>query len=373
MILFLNFAPLAFGGGAERWIVDITTFLQKNEKVKLIEVNKDITNLYSQAVLKRKFDSRLTHDQIDNLDLETISLASLIPYSSAWKKINNEMNKARLIYTKFEVNEICLLLYFGGLSILRKTIAGFHSPLFYDHKHLTFFEKLHNTIYLSKLSGWFLHQFKTIHVLTDQQEKLLITKFSLKNVVKIPNYVSISREVKKRLKEKTLNIGFLGELTWRKGVDILVTVIEGSPSNFNFTIIGDGPGKEMINNIRGKNISYMGYLEHSEVMKALEMLDVLLLPSRAESFSLASLEAMSLGTLVLSSSFSTPTNIKDAVLGNKTNSPKEYLALLHSAYEMKLSGKLERKSLEIQKIIKDRFSKEVITKQLGNKIFQLSS
>jgi len=59
MILFLNFAPLSFGGGVERWITSVAESIKKNEDVRVIQVDTSIANLYAQLVFKRKFDARI--------------------------------------------------------------------------------------------------------------------------------------------------------------------------------------------------------------------------------------------------------------------------------------------------------------------------
>lgn len=369
MILFLNFAPYQFGGGVERWMLDVANTLQAKEEVHLIEVDRKIADIYGQTVLKRKFDIRLAAKVLKNLRLDNITLGSLLPFSKKWSKIRKDLLAARKIYTKFEVNELLILLYFGGAGIFRKTIVGTHSPLVYDHKNKTFFEKLHNYIYLSKFSSWLLKKFLIIHVLTDQQENILKNDLALSNVIKIPNYVLSAPKINNYKNNHQLNIGFVGELTWRKGIDILAEVIKNSPSYYHYFILGDGPGRTLITQIKNSAVHYFGYKSHNSVMEMLERLDVLLLPSRAESFSLVSLEAMSLGTTVLSSSFSTPNILQDVVISNKSNSSKEYLEKLANIYSLKKTGKLRDQRSLLKKTINKYFSKEVIMEQLNNKLF----
>lgn len=369
MILFLNFAPLSFGGGAERWALDVAQSLKGKEDTALLEVSRSISDVYSKLVLKRPFTARLLNHSLKKFNITQITFKSLIPLSEEWKRIKKQINNARKIYTKFEINELLLLYYFGGWNIPKKTILGTHSPLVYLHSDQSFFEKLHNLVYLSKPMGALLRKFHVIHVLTHEQEKLLTDTFSLKNLVQIPNYISSDITPKVKKPSSNLRVGFIGELSWRKGVDILVETIERSPQTYSFFIAGDGPDKHLIKNIKRNNVHYLGYKTNKEIHKLMEEMEVVMLPSRAESFSLASLEAMSKGAIVLSSSFSTPNAIKELVMVSAHNTASEYCTLLEEVYKMKRLNKLHRKSVLLKKTIHQRFSKEKIINTLQSKLF----
>lgn len=366
MILFLNFAPLSFGGGAEKWMLDMASKLREKEEVRVVQMSDRIANVYSQLVLKRKFDNR--KKLASWLKVQNITVMSLIPFTSAWKKINIEIATARVIYTKYELNELLLLFYFGRKSALAKTVIGTHSPLLYEHSGLTFFEKMHNLIYLSSFSMYVLSLSKMVHVLNDSQETLL-KKGGLKNVVLIPNYVETTTVEPKKINDGVLHVGFLGELSWRKGVDILLEVIKKSSPAFKFEIIGDGPAKEEVKNISRANMTFHGYLDKTQISKILDSLDVLLQPSRAESFSLASLEAMSHGTVVSSSASITPRSMRDIVEISSSNSSDGYLKVLKKLNEDKKSGALKNMSQKVREITNERFSKKKILRELKEKIF----
>lgn len=366
MILFLNFAPLSFAGGAERWMIDIASELKNKEEVRAVQMSDEIANVYSRLVLKRKFDNR--KKLASWLKVHTITLTSLIPFTSAWHKIRKEISAARVIYAKYELNELLLLFYYGGKAALTKTVIGTHSPLLYEHSGLTFFEKLHNQIYLSRFSLSVLSLSKMVHVLNDSQEKLL-KKSGLKNIVLIPNYVETTPSEPKKIDDDVLHVGFLGELSWRKGVDILIEVVKKSSPEFKFEIIGDGPGREAIRNLSSPLTTYHGYLNQSNISNILDTLDVLIQPSRAESFSLASLEAMSHGVVVTSSANITPESMKDLVEISETNSSEEYLKVLAKLKADKKSGVLKTMSKKVWMATNNRFSREKILKELQNKIF----
>jgi len=66
MIVFLNFAPIEFMGGAEKFMLDMATEVNKKEKTILIDVSPKIANLYGQAILNRKFAAHIKDHNTKN-------------------------------------------------------------------------------------------------------------------------------------------------------------------------------------------------------------------------------------------------------------------------------------------------------------------
>jgi N-acetyl-alpha-D-glucosaminyl L-malate synthase BshA len=93
---------------------------------------------------------------------------------------------------------------------------------------------------------------------------------------------------------------FVGSLRSYKGVDILIQamslVLESEPSAVA-VIIGDGPQKEELIVLRDllglqKTVIFAGSVPNSEIVSYENECDVLVLPSRRESFGIAAVEAM---------------------------------------------------------------------------------
>ena len=59
MVLFLNFTPFNFGGGAERWMMDVASAVNKIEPAYLVDVHTRIASLYGRLVLRNKFNKRV--------------------------------------------------------------------------------------------------------------------------------------------------------------------------------------------------------------------------------------------------------------------------------------------------------------------------
>lgn len=364
MILFLNFAPLNFGGGAERWMLDVSSSLNKSEEITLVDVHSSISNMYGKLVLKRLFDQRIKIESNTHRKHISLKLLSFFPLTSSWREARNAFLNARLIYLRYELLEILILIYFGGFSIFYKSVAGIHSPFFYQTP-LTLLDSIHNIVYSSTMSRKILSMMKTIHVLNPHDEKLFTSKFHLHNVVRVPNYVNVKKNIKlsKMANNKLLNIAFVGELNRRKGVDILINTIKLGPDNFIFHIAGDGPYRNEIQKLsKLKNVIYYGYLKEKRLSILFNNCDVLFQPSRAESFSLVAIEAMLHGLKIISSKeadLALPLNIQ---ILNK-DGIQQYINLFKS------TSITNEKKNNIKKYAEGHFTNDFILPKLKEQIF----
>jgi glycosyltransferase involved in cell wall biosynthesis len=107
--------------------------------------------------------------------------------------------------------------------------------------------------------------------------------------------------------ERRYDIAFFGRLEPRKGVDVLAEVLRRTGRRLSVVVAGaDHPwsgGRTGLGVLRasGAQVTYLGVLEHSEVMTALAEARVAVVPSRLESFGLTLLEAMTAGVPVVGS------------------------------------------------------------------------
>ena len=86
--------------------------------------------------------------------------------------------------------------------------------------------------------------------------------------------------------KNTVDVGFIGSLSWWQGVDVLVRAIallKGKIPNLRFVVIGGGELRRQIEELcKSLDIPYeiTGFIPHEEALKRLGMLDVMILPSR---------------------------------------------------------------------------------------------
>lgn len=362
MILFLNFAPIEFMGGAEKWMSETASFIGKTQKTLLVSVSQQLSNFYSKLVLHRNYDQRVPSITKNHLSL---TLEHFLPWRKEFKAARKEFEKARKIYSRYEVLEMAILIYFGGPKILSKTISGIHFPLIYQTP-IGFFQELHNFIYQSFISKWFLRKSLIVHVITPRDKELLEKDFKLKNVVYIPTSTSIkTMKPVARKSSKQLFILFVGELSFRKGADILRDILKDSPENFTFNIAGNGEMSEEIKEIceSKDNCIYHGFVQGKELAKLYSLSDVLILPSRAEGFPLVFHEAMANGLVIVDSPQSRVGLDKNVEITTKNLSAKSFIK------ELSKISKIKFNKTNIQNYYQSNYSQDNINAQLKNFLF----
>jgi glycosyltransferase involved in cell wall biosynthesis len=354
-------------------MLHVSSAVSSLEKTTLMDVDQSIANIYGKFAIKRTYDSRLSLD-IDPKYQNHISLKipHFIPFTQHWFKTRKKISESRRIYIRFELLETAIILYFGGFAALKKTIAGVHSPYMYASP-IGYRGKLHNYIYSSFLTTWLLSKMNKIHVLNNVDYQLFTKKLNLTNVYLIPNFINISTDkITKSNDTKNLHIAFIGELSKRKGTDILINVIHQASNNLFFHISGDGILKGAVEQAaKFPNVKYHGYLDQKDLRQLYLNCDVLFVPSRAESFSLAALEAMSYGLPIVSSSnthIGLPLFIQQI---NEKGTVKGYLKQFEELLEEKKEGKLYDQKKDIQEYTKGNFSTDLILPKLFNTILDI--
>jgi glycosyltransferase involved in cell wall biosynthesis len=159
-----------------------------------------------------------------------------------------------------------------------------------------------------------------IHVLNMDDKNFLedIFRIEKSKIRMIPLW--IDTEKFKPPKEGNLNqnfrILFIGKLDMRKGIDILLKsiihlakIFPDTFSRMSFTIVGDGPFEGYIREIEVKyrNIKYLKFAR--DIVALYNEHDLLVLPSRAETFSYVTLEALSCGLPVVASDIPGPRSL----------------------------------------------------------------
>jgi glycosyltransferase involved in cell wall biosynthesis len=182
-----------------------------------------------------------------------------------------------------------------------------------------------------------------------------------------PSNINSSAETKKNI----LKVLFVGELSERKGMDVLLNIIRKSDKHIEFTIAGDGYMKKDVQLVADKlsNVRYAGYLSESEVAKLYAESDALILPSRAESMPLTMLEAMSHGLTIIDSeecSLGLDKEIEHTCDNNKVTT---YFYALSFLLKQKREGTLNKKY--IKDFFQKNFSSHVVDPKVFKNIFEI--
>ncbi len=113
------------------------------------------------------------------------------------------------------------------------------------------------------------------------------------------------------------NLLYVGALTRRKNVHLLIEALKFLPENYHLTIVGRGDDeyqKYLEDLVKKYNlhdrINFVGYVEYPKLPKYYKNADLLVLPSSYEGLPKVVLEALSCGIPVLASGFSIKEEIK---------------------------------------------------------------
>lgn len=160
------------------------------------------------------------------------------------------------------------------------------------------------------------------HVTSSFEKKDLINLGITKNITVIENfsfkpfYTNIKKKwwLDKKDKKK-ISIGFLGRLDKKKGLEILIDCFtKAKIKNISLSIAG-GSRKEVrffqkqLNNYKHKNIYFLGHIDKTKY-NYLSSLDYLIMLSENENFGNVYLEALNVGTPIITSKFTPFNNIE---------------------------------------------------------------
>ena len=167
----------------------------------------------------------------------------------------------------------------------------------------------HSSDFYLELSRWsnnvikeLLSNTALVYGVSDNLVNLMKTRLFNSSIKVLPNSIDIksisSRTFKKRKKKELL---FVGHLIPRKGILDLVKVFLASDflyQNFSLTIIGDGPQWDSLSSLVADHrdkICLKGAVSNDKLRKLYSFYDILVLPSKNESFGVVVIEALAAG------------------------------------------------------------------------------
>ena len=97
--------------------------------------------------------------------------------------------------------------------------------------------------------------------------------------------------------ENDVLVAFVGRLTPEKGCDVLVRVANSFENDqIVFVLAGDGTMRDELTTKAGKNVHFLGIINHSDLSALMRDADVFCLPTRSEGFCTSLLEASAWAT-----------------------------------------------------------------------------
>lgn len=190
-------------------------------------------------------------------------------------------------------------------------------------------------------------------------------KMGAKNTALIPNGIDLKKFKFYEGKREKFLISTTSTLIPRNGIDILIEampkVLEEFPST-RLQIAGEGPmEKELKRRVRelkiAKNVKFLGTLEHSKIPDFVKKSHLFVRPSRFEGFGVSFIEAMALGTPVVTCPVG---GIVDFVEDKKTGllvSPENSEELSRSIiFAFKNDKKMSEIVKNARKLVESRYS-----------------
>lgn len=180
----------------------------------------------------------------------------------------------------------------------------------------------------------------------------------------LPPLVSFSKD-ENSLQTNNIKVLFVGRLDYQKGVDVLEDIINKVGENFEFTAVGDSVVNKKNKALLPNKVKQVGWVNRTQLARFYSETDIVIMPSRWESFGLVAVEANSYGKPVLATDCtSLPEIIKHNVNGFlfEKDNPANAITILKSLHVEELK---EMKNACIKKYEKN-FSTQVMLNNVYN-------
>jgi len=372
----LVYSPLSlrFGGGFERWILEVTSRLKEFKVCTKIICTKstvgDTERISSETIQRILNEVSVEYFEVPYISFPIGSSNSPIPTIKALKKI--------IATTDFDILYFANAYAFQDFTI--SILKYIHKKPVISGQHAVMFQKSHlHNMYINTLGKVLAKTYNAHHVL-NTQDKQIFEKWGLKRVYFIPIGVDTQRfSPNKRKKDHAkFKVLFVGRLTFQKGVDILcesIKMINESvfQEKLEFLIVGSGNMEPLVQEVtqQYKNVKYLGQVTDEALTKIYSNSNLLVMPSRRETFGIVALEAQACGLPVITSNIAGP---KDIVINNTTGTVipvGDYLALasqIESYYFLWLRNYEKYKGICIKarQNVLDHYDWSIITKRMYN-------
>lgn len=345
----LVYSPLSlrFGGGFERWMLEVAPRLKKfgvsTRMVCTRSTVGDVERISSETIQKILREVFAEYVEVPYVSFPLGSSNSPIPSVKAMGKILTAMDFDVLYFANayaFQDVLVCVLKF-----IRRKpVVSGQHAVLFQE-------SVLHD-LYVSTLGKFLVKRFDAHHVLNFHDMRVF-ERWGLRRVYLIPIGVDTRRFKPKRQKggRSKFRVLFVGRLTLQKGVDILCESVrmledEALLDDLEFLIVGSGPLEPLVRKVaeRCGNVTCMGRVTDEALPEIYGGCDLFVMPSRRETFGMVALEAQACGLPTVAANVSGPSDIVvDGVTGIliPREDPRSLVSAIRECH-MLWSGNYER-------------------------------
>lgn len=195
----------------------------------------------------------------------------------------------------------CHLSHSKGIGLLVKLLYPKIKLIF--HEHGSILRPLKRDIFLYWISRGKIDLFIAVSRAVEQEIKKNKTNKTKISLLYNPVEINRFKEVfnLKKAKGKIEKIGYAGRIEKIKGWDILIKAAKKTNKGVDFIIAGDGSQSEDLKKMikLEKRVKYIGAVK--DMVSFYKEIDLMVIPSRSESFGLVVLEAQASGISVIAS------------------------------------------------------------------------
>lgn len=249
----------------------------------------------------------LKDKKIDKKDLEVIAIPYLFRLFGRFPIVYNLYSK---IEKEIEWSDvICLFSYMFLMNskvVALKKAGKYNKPVIHFYRgslepdvlpYLSLTIRLGKKIYDRTFAKPLFEDVDA--VISNSEPALAIMKKNYKVDIKKLYYVNSALHIEDYItrKEKKKRVLFIGRLVENKGIQLFPRIMEHIPSDWSFTIVGNGPLDTVIKSLQAKyeNIDHKEKLPHKELIRLIAESSMLILPTFAEGSPRAVMEASACG------------------------------------------------------------------------------
>ncbi|MFO8108957.1 MAG: glycosyltransferase family 4 protein [Thermoplasmata archaeon] len=347
-ILFVSesFPPVSYGGGEISCAllasgvgrcddIDVTVLTSEVEGLKQVEKKDKVTILrklktgggrtsLTDNFQRKLFFKRSVKKEIKNIaeDYDLIhffNMTSIVDVEKpSFATINSYVNfcpKGNLFYKDKEVCQGCSPLKFMECITNSEYVGGHKLKAYLKYNPIFWLALYTDFIGRKKVLKTVDHFFSLSDFINDLLEQEGIEKSRITKVINIPDINKSEKRIS--LKDDLPIITYIGDLGKIKGVEMLIRAFNKIDAKARLILVGDGPEREKLEELAGKNVDFLGKVDHDAIHSVYQQSHVIVVPSLwPEPLSRVLLEAAYFGKPVIATDVGgSPDVVKDGYNG----------------------------------------------------------